>query len=102
MKRRTFLGISLAALVAFSGCARKTGPNRQLSKSEIEADIAKSCQLHEVTLTEETPGHFNGTGKNAQGKEVKVEVVQEPRRRTWKVRTEGPNEKNEMIGKIAW
>src|SRR5262249_23760242 len=80
MDRRTFIAALLAAQASLWGCDRPKGfniANRNLSKAELEKHIADVLKLHEVTLTDQGGGRFTGTGKNAEGNVVNLELTQE-------------------------
>src|ERR1700752_3990902 len=84
MSRRTFLGVSLAAVTGLTGCGASRKSPGQLSKVELEAEIADRLKLRDVTLVEQGGGRFTGTGTDAEGKVFQLEVTQEQRRLSWK------------------
>jgi hypothetical protein len=73
-----------------------------LTKAELEAETAKRHNLHDVTLTEQGGGRFTGTAKNAEGKAIELEVTQEERRRSWKLKWQGPNGLEERSDTTSW
>ncbi len=91
MNRCTFLGGSIIAAASLSGCGSRPSELKQLTTSEMEADLAERLKLHEVKLTDEGGGRFTGTGKDAEGHVVELEATQDKRRRTWKHKWKGPD-----------
>jgi hypothetical protein len=102
MDRRLFLGTALAA-AGFFGCGgspRSTA--RTLTTAELEADMAERLHLRDVALTDQGGGRFTGTGTDAQGRRIELEVTQEERRRTWKAQYQGPDASIKNSGGISW
>jgi hypothetical protein len=93
---------SLTGLAGFCGCASSKTPLRKLSKAELEADMAERLKLHEVKLTDQGGGRFTGTGKDAEGNVVELEVTQEERRRSWKNKVKTATGSSEGSGMISW
>ncbi len=109
MNRRTFLGALLFTVTSFYGCGspqptplKVAPPPPPLTKAELEADMAQRLKLRDVTLTEQGGGRFTGTGKDAEGKVIELEVTQEERRRSWKTKWKGPNGNAESSGSTSW
>jgi hypothetical protein len=109
MSRRAFIVALLAAQASLWGCSGPQGPNgkfsvpnRKFSRAELEKHIADKLKLHDVTLVDQGGGRFTGTGKNAEGNVVDVEVTQEERRRTWKSTYKGPKGVTENFGNEVW
>jgi hypothetical protein len=90
MTRRVLLGALLAALTSLCGCGRLQTPP-PLTKAELEADLAERLKLRDVALTDQGGGQFTGTGKDAEGDLVELDVVQEERWLSWKTRHKNPD-----------
>jgi hypothetical protein len=103
MNRRTFIALSCATVAGLWGCGSSQLPLRTLTRTELEADMAQRLGLHDVTLTDQGGGRFTGTGKDAQGRLVELEVKQELRRRSWKNSWKDPNGSSTSgEGSISW
>lgn len=68
-------------------------PPAPLTPAELEADVAGRLKLQGVALADQGGGRFTGTGTNADGQAVEIEVVQEQRRLSWKAKWEGKDTK---------
>jgi hypothetical protein len=90
MTRRVLLGALLAALTSLCGCG-KLRPPPPLTETELEAYMAERLKLREVALADQGGGRFTGTGKDAEGNLVELEVVQEERWLSWKTRHKSPD-----------
>jgi hypothetical protein len=91
----------MATASILSGCGLGEQPLRQLTKAELEADMADRLKLRDVTLTDERGGRFTGTGKGAEGKPIELAVTQREQRRSWKTHWKGPNGEASGEGAIA-
>jgi hypothetical protein len=74
---------------------------KRLSKVELEADMAKGLKLHDVALTDQGGGRFTGSGKNADGRPVELEVTEDDKGRSWKYKWTEPDGPHEVSGFAA-
>jgi hypothetical protein len=93
MTRRTFLVCCLTE-VFLVGCGKSpNAPRSPMSRAELEKDMAERLKLTNVSLKEQSEGQFLGTGTNAEGQVVEIEVQQESRRLSWKGKWSGTDSK---------
>jgi hypothetical protein len=95
----------MAMTASLAGCGSRTQslkiPDHQLTKEEMEADMADRLKLRDVKLTDQGGGRFTGTGSDSQGKLNELEVSQDGRRLSWKTKWKGLNEGGEGSGSVA-
>ncbi len=102
MNRRYFLSAAMAVACGLSGCGLRKQPFPQLTKAELEADMGDRLKLRDVTLTDQGGGRFTGTGKDAEGKLIELEVTQDKQQRKWKNRWKGPDSETSGEGVVRW
>jgi hypothetical protein len=73
---KSFCVVAAIFLLAV-GCNYSTSA-KQLSKSDIEAKLAKSQKWHDVSLTDVSDGRFTGSAVTETGEKIAVEVKQTP------------------------
>ena len=102
MNRRYFLSAAMAVACGLPGCGTRKQPFPQLTKAELEADTADRLKLRDVTLTDHGGGRFTGTGKDAEGKLIELEVTQDKQQRSWKNHWKGPDGEHSGEGLVRW
>lgn len=91
MLRLGLLAVWMVLTGNILGCDSSQKPLDQLSMTELEAEFSERLKLHDVNLMEQESGVFTGTGVDAEGKVIQLEVKQEPRQISWKNTYKAPD-----------